>query len=307
MNSLRVMRVCFLAMIGLLFTQVGFGLSFPMPEGNNDLLGQTQIVHAHKGDHIYNIAERYDMGYYELIEANPKINRHSSIDPKEAIHIPSEYILPNTEREGIVINLPELRLYYYDPSGHVYTYPIAIGKFNWTTPTLTTKIIDKRKDPYWHVPKSIKEAAAAKGIHYPDIVPPGPKNPLGKFAMRLGARSYLIHGTINPRSIGKRASSGCIRLYPNDIEQLFDLVSVDTPVRIVNDFFKLGWRNKTLYIEIHEPLFEHAPSQHEAMEMIHEKIDTLTDSKPTNIHWNAVHHALKEKSGIPTPIGQLIG
>lgn len=154
-------------------------LTYTLPH-NDGVVGQVETVHSKPGERIYDLARQYQMGFYEMIEANPNINRHSPISPEDPVTIPSEFVLPNTPREGIVINLPELRLYYY-PKGSdtVRTEPIAIGRYNWETPTLTTKIISKKANPAWFVPKSIKESSARKGIYLPDVVPPGPKNPLG--------------------------------------------------------------------------------------------------------------------------------
>lgn len=288
----------------LLGTSVlSFATTLPLAEKDNDIVGSIQYIHAKKGQTIYNVAQTNDLGFYELIEANPNINRHSAISPEETITLPTEYILPNVPLEGIVINLPELRLYYYPTNCHcVMTFPIAIGRYEWKTPTVTTSVINKEKDPYWKVPDSIKEAAAKKGKFWPDVVPPGPENPLGKFALRLGYESYLIHGTNEPDSIGKRASSGCIRLYPQDIEQLFTKVPVGTPVRIVDEWFKLGWHDATLYIEIHEPLAETARTDQEQQEEVIHAIQYITQGKNVKIDWTAVKKALDEKTGVPTQI-----
>ncbi|OGT31357.1 MAG: hypothetical protein A3E87_03240 [Gammaproteobacteria bacterium RIFCSPHIGHO2_12_FULL_35_23] len=282
-------------------------LTFTLPSSGNDIIGQIQYVHSEKGENIYDVARKYDIGFYEMIEANPGINRHSPIAPEETITIPTEYILPNVQRTGIVINLPELRLYYY-PTGQniVVTEPIAIGRYDWLTPTLETAIIEKIKNPYWHVPKTIKAAAAKKGIYWPDVVPPGPKNPLGSYALRLGKREYLIHGTNNPTSIGKRASSGCMRMYPESIEALFNLVPIGTTVKIVNEFYKVGWNNGVLYLEIHEPLQELAQSKIEQTSLITNTIDQVTAGSNAHIDWSVVNKEIERPSGIPIPISSQV-
>lgn len=283
-----------------------FASSFPLPPTGDDLIGQITYAHAQEGEKIYNIAEQYDMGFYELVEANPSIPRHSEISPDEKLIIPDEFILPDVTREGIVVNLPELRLYYYPPGENtVITYPLAIGRYEWITPTITTKVIDKQKNPYWHVPKSIKAEAAKKGIYWDDVVPPGPKNPLGKYALRLGERSYLIHGTINPQSIGKRASSGCMRMYPSDIEALFSMVSVDTPVRIVNEWYKMGWKDGKLYLEMHEPLQETAQPRRIEKTQLDEAITQIAQKYNAQIDWQTVDAVFANQNGIPTVIGSL--
>jgi L,D-transpeptidase ErfK/SrfK len=292
----------------MLFTLVmpGFSLTYPVGEGQ-DVMGQVQYVHANKGDRLYKVARHYEMGFYELIEANPDINRHSPISPEYTILIPSEFVLPNVERKGIVINLPELRLYYFMKNGEVRTEPIAIGRYNWDTPTIKTTVVQKRKNPRWYVPKSIQEAGARKGIFYPDVVAAGPKNPLGKFALKLGSRSYLIHGTNNPTTIGKRASSGCMRMYPEDIEKLFAQVPVGTPVHIIDQHYKLGWKNNKLYLEVHEPLYETAKPETEQVHEITGLIRQMTQARAITINWPKVRDLIERPSGVPAVISQSVG
>ena len=283
-----------------------FALTYPLTP-SNDVVGQVHHVYTQEGERIYDVARQYQMGFYEMIESNPDMNRHSAIPTDFRITIPSEFVLPNVPREGIVINLPELRLYYFSKNGDqaiVRTEPLAIGRFDWLTPTLKSKIIEKNKNPKWFVPESIKEASARKGKILPDVVAAGPKNPLGKFAMRLADRSYLIHGTNAPMSIGKRASSGCMRMYPEDIAELFQMVPVNTPVYIINEYFKLGWKNKALYLEVHEPLQESAEPAHVQIQQITDMINQMTHNKSVRINWNAVHTTLEKQNGMPTLISQ---
>jgi L,D-transpeptidase ErfK/SrfK len=281
-----------------------FALTYPLTP-SNDVVGQVHHVYTQEGERIYDVARQYQMGFYEMIESNPDMNRHSAIPTDFRITIPSEFVLPNVPREGIVINLPELRLYYFSKNGDqaiVRTEPLAIGRFDWLTPTLKSKIIEKNKNPKWFVPKSIQAAAARKGIYYPDVVKAGPKNPLGKFAMRLADRSYLIHGTNNPLTIGKRASSGCMRMYPEDIASLFQQVPIGTAVHIINEPFKLGWRNNSLYLEVHEPLQEFAEPEHIQIQQLTQMIDEMTRGKSVRVNWAAVHATLKSQNGVPMQI-----
>ena len=295
------LMTCFSAI--LLTTSAFAARSYPMPPKNVDLIGKTQYVYPQKGDNIYNIARRYNLGYYELIEANPGMPRHSRLETDKKVVIPTEYVLPNTPREGIVINLPELRLYYYNNTTHrVFTGPIAIGRFNWDTPVMESTVIRKYEDPVWQVPESIKEESAKKGIYLPDIVKPGPKNPLGDYALRLGRWSYLIHGTNAPNSIGKRASSGCMRMFPESIEQLFQQVPIGTPVRIIDEPVKLGWDQGKLYMEAHEPLRETARPRPEQIQHARDLIHAMTDGKPIPVNWHKVDEVLERESGIPTVI-----
>jgi len=302
---LSLKKLVAISLFTLLIPTSLLALTFPLSSPNDDVVGHVQHVYSRKGENIYAIARQYQMGFYEIIEANPNINRHSPIPTDFRVTIPSAFVLPNVPRVGIVINLPELRLYYFSQDGReVKTEPLAIGRFDWMTPVLKTKIIEKKKNPKWFVPESIKEASARKGKILPDVVAAGPKNPLGKFAMRLADRSYLIHGTNAPMSIGKRASSGCMRMYPEDIAELFQMVPVNTPVYIINEYFKLGWKNKALYLEVHEPLQESAEPAHVQIQQITDMINQMTHNKSVRINWNAVHTTLEKQNGMPTLISQ---
>jgi L,D-transpeptidase ErfK/SrfK len=276
---------------------------YPQPRPHNDLFGKIQYIYPQKKDRIYQVARRYNVGYYELIEANPDMPRHSRLSTTEEITIPSEFIIPNVKREGIIINLPELRIYFFNKANDtIKTLPIAIGRFNWKTPAMQTSIVRKYKDPVWTVPKSIKAASAAKGIYLPDVVKAGPKNPLGAYALRLGRWSYLIHGTSAPNTIGKRASSGCMRTFPESIKSLYYAVPVGTPVQIVNEPIKMGWRNQILYMEVHEPLRETAKTRPEMTEEARTLIDKMTQNRPIHIDWQKVRNTLDEQSGMPVAI-----
>ncbi len=242
-------------MIGLL-AQSGLALAFPKPLPNIDIIGHIQYAKVKPGDDLYTLALKYDVGFYEMVESNP------GVDPDRpkvntVVLIPSRYVLPNVPRKGIIINIAEMRLYYFPKSGsRVYTFPIGVGEMNWNTPLGKLHIIQKKKDPYWHVPKSIYEFRKKHGDPVPRVVKPGPNNPLGAFAMRLSNPSYLIHGTDEPAGVGQRSSAGCIRMYPKDIKQLFAMTSIGTPVNIINQPFKLGRENDQLVLEAHQPFKE---------------------------------------------------
>jgi L,D-transpeptidase ErfK/SrfK len=228
--------------------------TYPLPDAGNDLVGQMQTVYAQSRDNLTAIAQRYHVGNAELINANPSLaDQH--MQAWQTVIIPSFYVLPPGPRQGIVINLSEMRLYYYPPYENVVVIaPISVGREGWETPTTQTEIIEKVASPAWHVPASIKEYALSLGKELPDIMPPGPNNPMGKYALRLGLRTYLIHGTNDPLTIGQRNSAGCIRMYPDDIEYLFYEVPLNTPVRIINEAYKAGWYDGQLYLEAHPPI-----------------------------------------------------
>jgi L,D-transpeptidase ErfK/SrfK len=219
-------------------------------------VGYTMVWH---GDSLLDIARAFDIGYNQIIRANPRLNRWVPRVGAEVV-VPSMYVLPRGERRGIVLNLAELRLYYYSPrSPTVHTFPISVGDYDWRTPLGKTKIAAKQVDPPWYPPKSIRAEHLESGDELPTMIPGGdPDNPLGHFALKLGIPGYLIHGTDQRRSygIGMRVSHGCIRLYPEDIETLYALVSVGTPVTIVDQPIKAGWRDDHLFLEIHHPLVE---------------------------------------------------
>jgi len=236
---------------------------------NSDIVGTVQTATVLRDETFDTIGRKFDVGIIELIEANP------DVDPREpsegtVLIIPTQYILPSGARRGIVINLAELRIYYFHKDqALVTTHPIGIGRPEWETPMGKGKVVEKTKDPYWRPPASIRAYYDAHQKYLPDIVPPGPLNPLGKYAMRLSIPGYLIHGTNAPGGIGVRSSSGCIRMHPEDIESLFYKVSIGDPVRIVHKPYKIGRYANQIYIESHEPLssgYYHAQSDTETLE-----------------------------------------
>ena len=231
----------------------------PLPE-SGDLIGEYTEVTAVHDDTLIVLARRFGLGYEEVVNANP------GVDPwlpgaGTVVRLPLRRVLPDTPHEGIVVNLPEHRLYYYPApkAGEgrlVITYPISIGKMDWSTPIGLTRIATKIKDPAWYPPESVRNEHAKHGDILPKVVPAGPDNPLGQFAMRLAipGGAYMIHGTNKPAGVGMQVTHGCMRLYPEDIEELFKRVSVDTPVRIVNQPHKVGWDGGRLFVEVHPPL-----------------------------------------------------
>ncbi len=225
---------------------------------DSDVVGEVQVIRAHYEDTFTDIARAYDLGYDELVQANP------GVDPwlpgaGTRIVLPTQFILPDAPREGIVLNIGAKRIFYYPKvatgeSPVVVTHPVGIGREGWVTPIGSTTVVSKTKDPVWKVPASIRKEHAEAGDPLPARVPAGPDNPLGAFALRLGFASYLIHGTNKPSGIGMRVSHGCVQLFPEDIESLFSQVSVGTRVQIVNQPQLLGWHAGNLYLEAHPAL-----------------------------------------------------
>lgn len=290
-----------------------------LPPPDIDIFGQIRTTQASSAETLLDIARQYDIGQIEILLANPNVDRWLPEDGAIVI-LPSRYIIPQGERKGLLLNLPEMRIYYFpEPQKGekpvIITHPVGIGRMDWITPLGVSKIVEKKKDPTWIPPKSLQMDRIANGEQpYPSIVPPGPTNPLGRHAMRLSisSGSYLIHGTIKPFGVGMRVSAGCIRMYPEDIEALFDKVPIGTQVQIVNQPIKLGWLLDSLFIEIHPALEEDQEKYSNYQQMVISAINDFlaANSSKRNlpadfeIDQEALKQAIMEKSGIPILISR---
>ena len=229
---------------------------FTYVPGVTSVLGELQVTKSRHEDTLSDIARRFDLGYDELLRANPGVDPWLPGDGTTII-LPTQFVIPDGPREGILVNVAAMRLFYFpkptkgakDAPRTVVTYPIGIGKIGWATPVGSTKIVSKRKGPVWTPPESVRKEHAANGDPLPARVPPGPDNPLGAYAMNLGWPSYLMHGTNKPPGVGMRASHGCIRLYPEDIESLFGKVAIGTKVTVVNQSLLAAWQDGSLYVQ----------------------------------------------------------
>ncbi|NHO65746.1 L,D-transpeptidase family protein [Aestuariicella hydrocarbonica] len=305
---------------GAWFPVVGsvHAMSYPLPTGNDGLIGTIETVAARYEDTLLDIAVHYGIGQEEIVWANPHVDRWLPGEGTPVI-IPSSFILPRTPLKGLVLNLPEMRLYFYPKAGQgktpvVETYPVSIGRQDWDTPQGTTRIISKVKNPAWYPPDSIRLEHEQRGESLPRVVPPGPDNPLGNYALKLEIPGYLIHGTNKTFGIGLQASHGCIRLSPGDIEQLFPQVASGTAVRIVNQPAKAGWLGDTLYLEVH-PLLEnlqHGEDQaKELVDAVHNAVSqALRDrevqrDRRVNLNTVALEAAIRSASGLPVAIATL--
>ncbi|MDH3694115.1 MAG: L,D-transpeptidase family protein [Gammaproteobacteria bacterium] len=284
--------------------------TFKLPSAGQNVIGETVYITAKREDTFIDIAQAYGLGYDELVLANP------TVDPwlptqGERILLPTRYVLPDAPREGIVINLPEMRLYYYPKasdgdSAKVVTYPISIGRGEWETPLGGTTVTTKTTNPAWYPPESIRAEHAADGDPLPKVIPPGPDNPLGKFALRLGLPGYLIHGTNRPNGIGMRVTHGCVRLYPDDIAGLFDSVGVGTTVRIVRQPYKLGWHNDVLYLESHPPFSEQRQTRRDDLEPLIDALYEFRRSELDNqVDYRAALRFAREPLGIPIAVSSV--
>lgn len=301
----------YIASFALLLSQAAATATFDMPLEEFDLIGAIHQVEARQEDTLLDIARRYDIGQEQITRANPDVDRWLPGGGTPVI-IPTHYILPAGPREGLVLNIPEMRIYYYPKAEPgetpiVQTYPVGIGRQDWGTPLGLTKVVGKKKNPTWTPPASIRKEHEEAGDPLPRVVPAGPDNPLGQYAMRLGigGGSYLIHGTNKAFGVGMRASHGCIRMMPEDIEYLFPQIAMGTPVRIVSQPVKVGWFGGKLYLEVHEPLEEdkvgHATLISTAMALI----DEAQASRLVELDDVAIEKALMEQTGMPVPISLL--
>ena len=209
-------------------------LTYKVPRIGNTV-GEYTEIEAEQGDTLTELAEQYDIGVYEMLRANHRLS-HKALKAGTKVIIPARFHLPPGPRKGMVLNLAEMRIFYYHPEEDlVSTYPVGVGRQGWSTPVGDTKIISKKMHPAWHPPASIRREEERRGKTLPSVVPAGPHNPLGQYAMHLGISGILIHGTNRPSSIGLKSSHGCIRMYANDIKELFLSVPIQTTVRIINE------------------------------------------------------------------------
>ena len=271
------------------------------------VVGDIETTYSREQDTLLDIARQNGLGYQDIKLINPELDTWLPGEGAEVV-LPSMFILPNGPRKGLVLNIPEMRLYFYSENEqgepNVQTFPLGVGREGWSTPYMKTRIIEKKANPEWRPPKSILEEHALAGDPLPDVVPAGPDNPLGAFAMRLGRPQYLIHGTNKPFGIGMRVSHGCIRLYPEDIEHLFQQVKVGTPVEIINQPYKIGAKNDRLYLEVHPYLEEDAETFDDNLTPVVDLIISSTSRDDYEIDWDAVRAELSDPTGVPVAIGK---
>jgi L,D-transpeptidase ErfK/SrfK len=282
---------------------------YELPEGSTALFGREERVVTSYQDTLYEIARRFSLGSEEIVRVNQGMDPWLPGAGKDVV-IPGERILPSGPREGIVVNLPEHRLYYYPKAKKgqkpvVITYPVSIGKMDWRTPLGKTKIVTKTERPSWTPPEAVRKEHIANGDPLPAVVPPGPNNPLGLFAMRLDIKpgAYLIHGTNNPIAVGMAVTHGCIRMYPEDIEALFPQVPVGTPVYLVNEPLKLAWIDGRLYLEAHPPVNAEGQTVEPDVAAFEGMLDQALGESVVAIHWDLARDELRKVRGMPVIVG----
>jgi L,D-transpeptidase ErfK/SrfK len=280
---------------------------FPLPPADSDVIGEIVSTAAGAEDTLLDLARRYGLGYEEITNANPGVDAWLP-GAGTVVLVPKRRLLPRAPRTGIVINLPEHRLYWYPPAAAgaapvVWTFPISIGKMDWNTPLGRTTIVSKAKDAPWIPPKSVREEHAKRGEPLPAVVPGGADNPMGRYKMGLGipGGAYLIHGTNRPAGIGMQVTHGCMRLYPEDIETLYGMVPIGTPVTIVNQPYKWGWHEGELLIEVHPPLQEDAGTPPTLTDLTRLLVEA-TATSPLAIDWIGAERIWREARGIPTAV-----
>jgi L,D-transpeptidase ErfK/SrfK len=284
---------------------------FQFDPAHDDVVGYMQTTIATADDTLPDIARRFDLGYEEVVRANP------GVDPwlpgaGRTIVLPTEFVLPEAPREGIVINVAAMRLYYFAPrkAGEpqtVYTHPVGIGKIGWNTPEGETKVIAKEKDPVWRVPESVRKEHLDNGEDLPAVVPPGPDNPLGNRKFTLAWPTYLIHGTNKPYGVGMRSSHGCIRLYPEDVEPLFEMIPIGTKVRVVNQPFIFGWHEGVMYFQAYGAVQDDTKNWQQAEKKLlgrniaprHRK---SLKEHAAQIRWDEVNALVHDPRAVPVPI-----
>jgi L,D-transpeptidase ErfK/SrfK len=281
---------------------------FPLAP-DQDLIGQPGQIEAEQKDTLPDIARQNHLGFDEIIAANPGVDTWLP-GAGRVVRLPIEHLLPNVPRTGIVVNLPDGRLYYFRSDSNnrlaVEIHPISVGQMDWKTPIGVTQIVQKEKNPTWYPPKSVRDKHLQDGDVLPASIPPGPDNPLGEYALRLGipGGAYLIHGTNNPVGVGMQITHGCIRLYPEDIAILFSEVAVGMDVRLVNQRIKTGWVDGALYLEVHHPLEATNPKDVEDPTSLTRAIVAATKTRRVAIDWDAAERAFQEANGTPIRISR---
>ena len=285
------------SLIFVLTPPLAAAVSYPYGKGTT-VIGEVQTYEVEGDESLIEIARDFDLGYNQIEAANPTLD---SFAPGEEalVTVPTSWVLPEVSSyEGIVINISEMRLYYFhkkDRSAVVTTFPIGIGSEGNDTPVGVFKITQKVVNPSWYPPLSIRKERP----ELPKVIPPGPDNPLGSHALRLSLGSVLIHGTNRPFAVGRKVTHGCIRLYPEDIPQLFSMIPSGMKVTIVRQPVKVGARDKKVYIEVHRDDYR------QKVDYFNEAVKLLTKKGLLkDVSTEKMYQAVQEKQGFPVEISQ---
>ena len=283
---------------------------YKLHDNSVSVIGEIKITTSVHEDTLPDIARANGLGYEEIKLVNPEMDTWIPGEGSKVI-LPVEFVIPQVPRKGIILNIPEMRLYYFPKPGtgkdqEVFTYPLGVGREGWNTPYASTSITSKSKYPSWYPPQSIRKEHQESGEILPKIVKPGPDNPLGDYAMKLGLPSYMIHGTNKPYGVGMRVSHGCIRLYPEDIEDLFARTKLGTPVTIINQPYKVGAKDGRIYLEAHPYLEEDADKFAGNLTSVVKMLVNITSEHRYTIDWALAKRVINERKGIPVVIGRLL-
>lgn len=314
----------FFLMLGMAFLPLCvYANTYELESESEDIIGSINSVVVDSSVTLLDVAREHGFGYQDIKLLNPEIDTWMPEDG-EIVQLPAKFILPDVPRKGIILNIPEMRLYYFPERGEgqpmkVITYPLGIGRVGWDTPYGKTSVIGKKEHPDWRPPPSILKEHEEAGDPLPAIVKAGPDNPLGDYALQLGFPMYLIHGTNKPWGIGMRVSHGCIRLYPEDIAELFNHIQLGTSVNIINHPYKVGESNGLLYFEAHPALsmtdnedeYSFIPDDKEDETMqnkFNQAIEVVMSGIDHNgqyeIDWDMVRIVMEDLRGIPIVIGR---
>ncbi len=308
------MKFCKFALTCLPLILVGgyaSATTYQLPANPGDtVISETQLgestTMATPGETLLDVALRYTLGQTEIVRLNPKLDRWY-LKKDQVVRLPNRRILPDTPHKGITLNISEFRMYYYPPGepGTVRSYAHGIGRQDWKTPLGQTSVERKVKDPVWHPPESIRKEHAANGDPLPEVVPAGPHNPLGQHALYLKLPGeYRIHGTDVDKiyGIGMQITHGCVRMYPEDIEALYNSVPVGTPVYIIKQPIKVGWLDNQLYVEAHPDLEGEEMSQSERYDVALKLIHKAIGEEEPEIDQIVLNKVLKDLDGVPMPV-----
>ncbi len=271
--------------------------SYRLPDNGDNVVGAVTTLKLTYEDTLAAVAERYGIGYREIVDANP------GVDPwlpgeGTVITLPTQYVLPSAPREGIVINVAEYRMYFYPEGGNrVITFPVGVGRSEYRTPVIKTQTVASIHNPSWTPTADARREHAEMGDVLPPVVAPGPDNPLGELAIQLKLPGYFIHGTNKPFGVGQKVSHGCIRLHNEHVLTLAEMAPSGTPVYIINEPIKVGVRYDEVFLEIHRDLYEE-PDQESLKHVVEEK----TGDRAASLDWQRVAQALDDLKGIPVRI-----
>ena len=290
-------------------------LAYPLPGTRDDVVGSLTMYQLKPGDTLLDVGRWYGLSAKEVSDANNHLDWWSPPAGREIV-LPTEHILPEAPRVGVVLNIPEMRLYYFYPSpiavrqrrklkavsfsrqtaSVVYTFPVGLGRFDWKTPVGIWTVVAKTRDPTWVVPNDIYQEHLERDGEADHVIPGGdPDNPLGRYRLSLSLPEYALHGTDVPWGVGMNVSHGCVRLYPEDIERLYSKVRIGTPGRFVYQPLKFGWRGDALYVEVHDDLYAMYPGlwNHAMSEVKRLRLEDQVDT-------DKLEKAVELRSGIPT-------